>query len=132
MAGFSSSSYSSLTLNSLGYLFVGLLCTGVVLAIAELSALVPLSGGIIRHAEYFVDPALSFAIGWNQVYSDMVSIPAELVAAAILIEYWKTLNNAIWITLFGALFVISSLFFVRVYGELGSLLATARNRSFLR
>jgi len=100
----------------------------VVLAIAELSALVPLSGGIIRHAEYFVDPALSFAIGWNQVYSDMVSIPAELVAAAILIEYWKTLNNAIWITLFGALFVISSLFFVRVYGELGLLLASACHR----
>jgi len=125
-----SSSHPSLTSNSLGYLFVGLLCAGVVLAIAELSALVPLSGGIIRHAEYFVDPALSFAIGWNQVYSDMVSIPAELVAAAILIEYWKTLNNAIWITLFGALFVISSLFFVRVYGELG-LFATAYNRSFL-
>lgn len=66
----------------MGYTFVGVLVSGVVLSIAEMSALVPLSGGVIRHAEYFVDPALSFANGWNQVYGSMVSLPAELVAAA--------------------------------------------------
>lgn len=42
----------------LGYLFVGILVTGPVFSVAEMSALVPLSGGINRHAEYFVDPAL--------------------------------------------------------------------------
>ncbi|KAB8289972.1 hypothetical protein EYC80_010299 [Monilinia laxa] len=57
-------------------------------------ALVPLSGGIIRHAEYFVDPALSFANGWNQVYSNIITIPAELVAAAVLIQFWVEINNA--------------------------------------
>ncbi|EDN98374.1 hypothetical protein SS1G_13232 [Sclerotinia sclerotiorum 1980 UF-70] len=62
-------------------------------------ALVPLSGGIIRHAEYFVDPALSFANGWNQVYSNIITIPAELVAAAIIIQFWVQINNAVWIAL---------------------------------
>jgi hypothetical protein len=82
------------------------------------SALVPLSGAIIRHAEYFVDPALSFANGWNGVYGNMVSLPAELTAAAVIVEFWNQTSSAIWITIFGLLLVASNLFFVRVYGEL--------------
>ncbi|TVY51018.1 Proline-specific permease [Lachnellula cervina] len=102
----------------LGYSLVGLLVTGVVLSIAELSALVPLTGAIIRHADYFVDPALSFAQGWNTVYNHMVSLPAELVAAAVIVQFWSTVNSAVWITVFGILLLISNLLFVRVYGEL--------------
>ena len=64
----------------LGYTLVGIIVVGPVLSIAELSALVPLSGGVVRHAEYFVDPALSFADGWNAIYS----LPAEIVAAAVI------------------------------------------------
>jgi amino acid transporter len=86
--------------------------------IHEDSTLVPLSGGIIRHAEYFVDPALSFANGWNQVYGTMVSLPAEIVAAAVIVDFWSQINNAVWISVFGVLLVASNLFFVRIYGEL--------------
>ncbi|TVY38872.1 Proline-specific permease [Lachnellula occidentalis] len=102
----------------LGYAFVGILVTGVVLSIAELSALVPLTGAIIRHADYFVDPALSFAQGWNTVYNHMVSLPAELVAAAVIVQFWSEVNSAVWITVFGILLVVSNVLFVRVYGEL--------------
>lgn len=83
------------------------------------STLVPLSGGIIRHAEYFVDPAMSFANGWNQVYSNLVSIPAELVAAAILVDFWTTnVSNAVWIVILGIPLIFSNLLFVRIYGEM--------------
>ena len=68
----------------LGYTLVGIIVVGPVLSIAELSALVPLSGGVVRHAEYFVDPALSFADGWNAIYSYICSLPAEIVAAAVI------------------------------------------------
>ena len=102
----------------LGYSIVGMAVSSVVLAVGEMGALVPLSGGIVRYAEYFVDPALSFADGWNQVYSYLVSIPAEIVAAAVLVEFWININNAIWITVFGLLMLMTSLLFVRVYGEL--------------
>lgn len=61
----------------IGYLVMGGTSCSVVLAVAEMGALVPLNGGIVRYAEYFVDPALSFANGWNLVYSYIVSIPAE-------------------------------------------------------
>ncbi|RDW77706.1 amino acid transporter-like protein [Coleophoma cylindrospora] len=102
----------------LGYSIVGLAVSSVVFAVGEMGALVPLNGGMVRYAEHFFDPALSFANGWNQVYSYMVSIPAEIVAAAVLVEFWTTINNAVWITLFGVLMIITAVLFVRVYGEL--------------
>jgi amino acid transporter len=83
-----------------------------------ISALIPLSGGIIRHAEFLFDPAFSFANGWNSIYSSMVSIPAELVAAAVVVEFWSTINSAVWIVIFGILLIVCNLVFVRLYGEL--------------
>jgi len=90
----------------LGYAIVGALVAPVVLAVGEMGTLVPLNGGIVRYSELFVDPALSFANGWNLVYSYLVSILAEIVAAAVLIEFWITVNNAIWITVFSALMLL--------------------------
>lgn len=91
------------------------------------STLVPLSGGIIRHAEYFVDPALSFAQGWNSVYNYLVSIPAELTAAAVIVSFWDTTTTAAaWIVLFGGLLVIANLLFVRVYGEMEFVFASLK------
>jgi amino acid transporter len=102
----------------LGYSIIGLAVSSVVFAVGEMGALVPLNGGIVRYSEHFFDPALSFANGWNLVYSYLMSIPAEIVAASVLVEFWVTVNNAIWITIFGALMLITALLFVRVYGEL--------------
>lgn len=79
----------------------------------------PLSGGIIRHAEHFVDPALSFAQGWNFTYACAIALPAEMIAAAVVVSFWNyTISPAAWVTLFGGLVILSNLLFVRVYGEL--------------
>jgi amino acid transporter len=102
----------------LAYSIIGLAVSSVVFAVGEMGALVPLNGGVIRYAEIFCDPALAFANGWNQVYAYIVSIPSEIVAAAIIIEFWVTINNAVWITIFGILMLVTALLFVRVYGEL--------------
>lgn len=112
---------------SLGYTFIGLLVIGVMMSIAELSALVPLSGATVRHAEYFVDPALSFAQGWNSLYSWFVSLPAELTAAAVIVSFWDSSTSAaVWITVFGILLVITNLLFVRVYGEMEFIFASLK------
>ncbi|KAJ5983775.1 amino acid permease [Penicillium waksmanii] len=101
----------------MGYTIMGLLISGVTLSIGELSALVPLSGGIIRPAAYFVDPAFSFAQGWNVTYQYLISIPAECVAAATIVQFWVTINNAIWVTVFSAVLFATNAFLVRIYGE---------------
>ncbi|SPJ91011.1 related to general amino acid permease [Fusarium torulosum] len=102
----------------LGYTLTGLIAAGVVLPVAEMGALVPLSGGVVRYAEIFVDPALSFANGWNLVYKGLIFIPTELVAAAVLVQYWSDINSAVWITLFGILMSLSNFLFIKVFGEL--------------
>jgi amino acid transporter len=40
------------------------------------------------------------------------------VAAAVLIEFWVTISNGIWITVFSLAVIIVALLFVRIYGEL--------------
>ncbi len=104
----------------LGYAVVGVLVCAVVFSVAEMSALVPLSGGVVRHAEYFADPALAFAQGWNSVYANAVLLPAEMVACAILIDYWTHggVSHAVWIVVLGGLLVLSNFLLVSVYGEL--------------
>lgn len=104
----------------LGYSLIGVLVLAPVLSIAEMSALVPLSGGVIRHAEYFFSSAMSFAVGWNQVYGAIVGVPAEIVAAAVITNYWSgtSVSNAVFITVYGLLVLASNIFLVRVYGEL--------------
>ncbi|EFX04976.1 amino acid permease [Grosmannia clavigera kw1407] len=102
----------------LGYSIIGVTAAGVVMSVAEMGALIPLNGGIVRYTDTFVDPALAFANGWNLVYSNIVSLPAEIVAAAVLVEFWVTVNNAVWITVFSFLTIATSLFFVRLYGEM--------------
>ncbi|EED13705.1 general amino acid permease, putative [Talaromyces stipitatus ATCC 10500] len=102
----------------LGYSLMGIAVCAVCLAIGEMGALVPLSGGIIRYADLWFDPALAFANGWNVVYGFLIGTPAEIVAASVLVEFWVTVNNAIWITVFGTIIIASVIVFVRVYGEL--------------
>jgi amino acid transporter len=49
----------------------------------------PIPGGHIKLAERFVDPALSFAIGWNYWYT-----------LIILISFWnKIINPAVWVAM---------------------------------
>ncbi|KAI0160486.1 amino acid permease/ SLC12A domain-containing protein [Xylariaceae sp. FL1272] len=102
----------------LGYSIMGTVAIGTVFAAGEMGALMPLNGGVIRYAEHFVDPALSFADGWNEVYAHIVSVPAEVVAAAVIIEFWTSASSAIFITVLGLLMLGTTLLFIRVYGEL--------------
>ena len=61
-------------------------------------AYLPIAGGHIKLAERFVDPAFSFAMGWNYWYNWVIVLPAELSAAAVLMSYWnKTVNPAVWV-----------------------------------
>ena len=63
-------------------------------------AFLPIPGGHIKLAERFFDPALSFTMGWNYWYNWTIILPAELSAAAVLINFWNTsVNNSAWIVI---------------------------------
>ncbi|KAJ5179883.1 hypothetical protein N7492_003093 [Penicillium capsulatum] len=101
----------------LGYLFVGLVVCAVQFALGEVSALLPVTGSFVRHAEILVDPALAFAIGWNVVYGCFISVPSEISASVVLIQYWTDINAAVWVTLLIVVSVVVAISFIRVYGE---------------
>ncbi|KAH6673369.1 putative arginine permease [Halenospora varia] len=101
----------------LGYAFVGAVVCAVQFALGEVSALFPVTGSFVRHAEFIVDPALGFAVGWNVVYGTFLSVPSEISAALVLIEFWTDKYPALWITLFILITFLVGIVFVGVYGE---------------
>ncbi|KAI0150273.1 amino acid permease/ SLC12A domain-containing protein [Xylariaceae sp. FL1272] len=101
----------------LAYGTIGLVVCAVQFALGEVSALLPVTGSFVRHAEFLVDPALGFAIGWNIVYGNVLSIPSEITAICVLFSYWTDLNSAVFIVIFILLTVVVGVAFIRVYGE---------------
>ncbi|KAK8858447.1 hypothetical protein IAR55_002674 [Kwoniella newhampshirensis] len=102
----------------LGYSLMGSICYCVMICLGEMISFLPIPGGHIALAARFVDPALSFTMGWNYWYNWIIILPAELSAAAVLINLWnKTINNALWISICLIVVVAINLFGAGVYGE---------------
>jgi amino acid transporter len=102
----------------LGYMTVGTICYSVMISLGEMIAYLPMPGGHIRLAERFVDPALSFAMGYNYLYNWVIVLPAELSAASVLVNYWnKSVNNAAWVSIFLVVVITINFFGAGVYGE---------------
>ncbi|KAI9362010.1 amino acid permease [Zopfochytrium polystomum] len=102
----------------LGYVVIGTLVFAVTTALGEMAAFLPLPGGHLTLAKRFVDPSLSFALGWNYFYSWAMVLPAELSAAMLLVHYWTTaVNDAVWIAIFLAVVVAINFMSSGVYGE---------------
>ena len=51
----------------LAYATIGGIVCAVQFALGEVTALLPVTGSFVRHADFLVDPAMGFAIGWNIV-----------------------------------------------------------------
>ncbi|ROW07007.1 hypothetical protein VPNG_06666 [Cytospora leucostoma] len=101
----------------LGYAIVGGIVCAVQFALGEVTALLPVTGSFVRHAGFLVDPALEFAIGWNLVYGNLLSIPSEITAICVLFQFWTDLNSAVWIVIFVIATVAVGVAFIRVFGE---------------
>jgi len=103
----------------LGYLIVGTICYSVMISLGEMIAYLPIPGGHIKLAERFVDGAFSFTMGWNYWYNWTIILPAELSAAAVLVNFWdkNTKLNSLWIII--CLIVVVSINFLGAgaYGE---------------
>lgn len=102
----------------LAYTFVGLIVCAVQFALGEVTALLPTTGSFVRHAEVLVDPALGFAVGWNIVYGNALSIPSEISAICVLFTYWTSLNSSVFIVIFIVATAAVGLSHIRYYGEI--------------
>ncbi|KAE8356044.1 amino acid transporter [Aspergillus coremiiformis] len=59
-------------------------------SIAEMNTYMPVSGGFIRLAGYWVDDALGFVAGWNFFLYEAFLIPFEITALGMVMSFWNS------------------------------------------
>ncbi|KAI0032175.1 amino acid permease [Vararia minispora EC-137] len=103
----------------LGYLVMGTICYATMITLGEMISYLPIPGGHIKLAERFVDPAFSFTMGWNYWYNWVIVLPAELSAAAVLINFWdkNTSLNPAWVAICLVVVVTINFLGAGAYGE---------------
>ncbi|GAA5876887.1 hypothetical protein JCM3774_000799 [Rhodotorula dairenensis] len=102
----------------LGYSLMGTIVYATMTALGEMSAHLPVPGGVVTLAARFVDKSFAMVIGWGYMYAWLLALPAELTASAVLIGYWdKTTNPAVYITVTGVVAIAINWAGARAYGE---------------
>ncbi|KAF8633974.1 hypothetical protein AX15_001152 [Amanita polypyramis BW_CC] len=102
----------------LGYILMGSICYSVMVSLGEMIAFLPVPGGHIKLAGRFVDPALSFTMGWNYWYNWAIVLPAELSASSVIIGFWNPrINPAVWITICLVVVLVINMLGAGAYGE---------------
>ncbi|KAG2062158.1 amino acid permease [Suillus hirtellus] len=111
----------------LGYIVMSSIVYCVMISLGEMVAYLPIAGGHIKLAERFIDPAFSFAMGWNYWYDWAITSPAEISAAALLINYWNhTVNDSVWVVTCLAVVLAINMLGAGAYGEAEFIFASVK------
>lgn len=103
----------------LSYIILSIVVWFVMNMMAEMATFLPVPGaGAQQFISDYTDPSIGFALGYNYWYGFTFLVAAEVVAAAVIIEYWTTkVHIAVWISIFLALALFVNLCPVKAYGE---------------
>lgn len=83
-----------------------------------MATFLPIAGAFTRYAGRFVDPSLSFSMGWIYWFSWAITFAIELTASGLIIQYWApNLNIGIFIGVFWAVITALNFLPVSFYGE---------------
>ncbi|KLT42271.1 amino acid transporter-like protein [Cutaneotrichosporon oleaginosum] len=103
----------------ISFLLTGFNVWCVMQSIGEIVAQYPVNASFPGFASRFVDPALGFTVGWTYWYNNAISVAVEVVAVAVLVDYWTdgSISPAVWITIGLVAIYCFNLLPVRWYGE---------------
>ncbi len=102
----------------MAYALMGLAVYCVMQSLGEMATQLPIAGSFEAYAERFVDPSLAFAVGWNYWFSWAITLAAEFVAGALIVQYWfPGTNPTYWAMGFFVLLMFLNLLSVRAYAE---------------
>jgi amino acid transporter len=102
----------------LGYTFTGVAVFAMMQCLGEMATWLPLPGAIPQYCARYVDPAMGFAVGWNNWYSSAITLCAEISAASVVIGFWNDqINVAAWISIIIIFVICLNIFAVSIYGE---------------
>lgn len=104
----------------LAYGAIGVMVYFLMQSLGEMATYCPASGAFEVYASRYVSKSFGFAQGWNYWYNWAITVAAELVAAAIVMQYWVPADVVppwIWSAGFLAFLFILNAFTVRGFGE---------------
>lgn len=98
------------------YIVIGIVVLASQMCATETACLMPVTFSYVKHAGYFTSDSFGFAVGWCNIYANI--IPLELSAVALVMTYWTSVNPAVWIAVFGSVVIAVNAYNVRWYGEI--------------
>src|SRR5580692_814273 len=100
------------------YGIMGLAVYCMMQSLGEMATQLPIPGSFEAYAERFVDPSLGFAVGWNYWFSWAITLAAELVAGALIVQFWfPHSNSTLWAMGFFTVLLVLNLLSVKAYAE---------------
>ncbi|PGH06690.1 hypothetical protein AJ79_06474 [Helicocarpus griseus UAMH5409] len=107
-----------------GFLIVGIMMLCTMQALGEMATLYPVNGAFYMYSVRFIDPAWGFAMGWQYAISWLMTLPFEITAVGITIQFWRDdINISVWAAVFLFILGIIQILGVRGYGETEFVLA---------
>lgn len=103
-----------------GYLILSIMVWLVMNQIAEMVTYIPIPGETTVYSlceRYTGNKSFAFAAGMNLYYAQALISPAEVTAAAFVIQYWSDINAGAWITIFWVCMVVLEFCAVQYFGE---------------
>jgi lysine-specific permease len=102
----------------LAYALMGVAVYCMMQSLGEMATQLPIPGSFEAYAERYLDPSLGFAFGWNYWYSWGITLAAEFVAGALIVQFWfPGTNPTLWAMGFFVLLMTLNLLSVRAYAE---------------
>ncbi len=102
----------------LAYATMGFAVYCMMQSLGEMATQLPIPGSFEAYAERFIDPSLAFAVGWNYWFSWAITLAAELVAGALIVQFWfPHSNSTLWAMGFFSVLLALNLLSVKAYAE---------------
>lgn len=101
----------------LAYVLGGIIIYLTMLCMGELAVAMPTSGSFVNYASDFISPAFACGVGWSYWMNWVAYIPAECLAAGIIMHVFTGVSSYVWAVCFGLLLTGINISYVRVFGE---------------
>jgi len=100
------------------YAVMGVAVYCMMQSLGEMATQLPIPGSFEAYAERFIDSSMAFAVGWNYWFSWVVTLAAELVAGALIVQFWfPHSNSTLWVVGFFTVLLALNLLSVKAYAE---------------
>ena len=111
----------------LAYGAIGLMVFLLMQSLGEMATYLPIASSFEAYGTRFVSPSFGFATGWNYWFNWAITLAVELVAAALVMQFWfPDVPGWIWSALFLAILMALNSINVRAFGESEFLFASIK------